>query len=348
MKRFSVLFLICVIPLLVACSSGGGGGLDSAINPYGFVVTSFDTASANTLTNQDIRSTVRPTTTGLMYAGTANGLFSFNPDLSAPTFTKNTDAGLTNQSINKIVADGIGDMYICTDSGLFKYTATTASITAVPGFGGVKVLSFARQATSTFWVGLEDLTATTNSVAKVDNGAITFYGTAKGMTASTVSDIFVDSTTIMACGTGSTGKAGLFRFDTSGDQFVKQVTNIGLASGATLFFKIGTAWYAGGPNSGLITSADSGNAWTQTNLTTQTPYSYTPEIVSSNSSTRYWIGTDKGAYLTYDMVNFVLYSTTNGLAGDSARGVSQSSSTVMWVANDGVSGGLSRLAFSGN
>ncbi|MEW6708372.1 MAG: hypothetical protein AB1403_00990 [Candidatus Riflebacteria bacterium] len=344
MKKLTIMFLMLTLPLLVACSGGGDSGLDDALNPYGFVVAAFDTTNATTLATNDVRSVIRPVANGVMYAGTVAGIQSFDPAVTPPVFT--TLAGAP-ANVNKLVADGTaGNFYACTDAGLFKYDATAKTFTLDASIGAKKVLTFTRQSDSIFWVGLEDLTAATESVARVENNVATLLGTAKGITASSVADIFVDSDIVMACGTGDTGKGGLFRYDPSGAAFVKQVVTTGLDKGASLFFKIGTTWYAGGPDSGLVTSSDSGSSWTKTNLQNCSPVHFSVETYNFVNNNRYWIATNKGAYLSYDMVNFVEWASAKNMAGDSAR--QTFSSSTVWVANDGATGGLSRLAFDGN
>ena len=348
MKKLYIYFVLFCLPFVIACS-GGGGGLDDGLNPYGFQALKFEAAQTG-LATDDVRSILRPSSNGAMFAATANGLYSFDPGSANPTFTKNTDTNLPagSQSINKLVADSDGNMFICSDNGLFKYTASTASIAAVAGFAGKKVLTLAVKEANVYWVGLEDLTASTTSVAKWDNGTLTSFGSTEGITASSVSNIYVDSDMIMVCGTGDTGKGGLFRFDASSNKFVRQAVNVGLTNGATVFFKINTTWYAGGPNSGIIYSTDSGNAWKESNLKSVTPVDYYKETVTYSGMTRYWFSTEKGVYLSYDMSSFALYSSQNGMAGDSASQVRGSVDNLLWVANNGVTGGITRLAFDGN
>lgn len=344
MKKITILFLIAVLPFLAACGGGGGGGLDSALNPFGFVVSSFDTTSVPTLASNDVRSVIRPLANGLMFVGTAAGIQSFDPAQSTPTFTAVTGAPA---NVNKLVADGTaGNFYACTDTGLFKYDATAQTFTQDAGIGAKKVLTFARQSDTVFWVGLEDISALTESVARVENNVVTFIGTAKGNTASATWNIYVDDAMVVACGTGDTGKGGLFRYNPSGAEFVKQVVNTGLDKGASLFFKLGTTWYAGGPDSGLIYSADNGLNWTKTNLQNCTPYHFSVEAYNFIGNQRYWIATDKATYVTYDMAAYGEFKGSSNLAGDASRQV-YSGSTV-WVAHDGATGGISRLAFDGN
>ena len=340
MKKYIALFILMAAPLMIACS-GGDSGLDDALNPYGFVVTAFDSTSNPSLASNDVRSLVRPSKTGPVYLGSAAGIQSFDPVQSTLTFT-NLTGSPTN--INKLVTDS-DDFHVCSDSGLFLYDTTATSFIKDNIIGSKKVLTFTRQNASTFWIGLEDNTAA-QTIAKVENGSYTFYGVSEGMTASSVAHIYIDDDMVMACGTGDTGKGGLFKYDPSSDNFVKQVINTGLGQGATLFFTLGNTWYAGGPASDLITSTDYGNSWTNTTLTNCTPYDFVVETYNYLGNTRYWIATDKGAYLTYDMVNFVNYDSNDSLAGDSARDILEDSP--IWIANNGTGGGLSRLAFDGN
>lgn len=339
MKKLALLFLIVTLPLLVACSSGGGS--DAALNPYGFVIAAFKSTA---VTGLDVRSVIRPAAAGLMYVGTSTGVYSFDSSVATPVFTAVAGAP-TN--VNKMISDGTnGDFYVCADSGLYKYDATAKIFTLDAGIGAKKVLDFARQTATVYWVGLEDLTATTNSIAKVDTGAATFFGTAQGNTASAVADIYVDTNMVMACGAGDTGKGGLFRYDPSGTQFTRQPVTVGLEKGASLFFLIGTNWYAGGKDSGLVVSTDNGLTWTKTSLPVCSPVDFSVDVYNSLGYQRYWLATDQATYLSYDMTNFRAYTaTTDGLAGNSSAQIY--SGGLIWVANNGT-GGLTRMGFDGN
>jgi ligand-binding sensor domain-containing protein len=275
-----------------------------------------------------------------MYVGTDAGVASFDPNQTTLTFT-----GLTGSpaSVNKLVADqSAGDFYVCADNGLFKYDVAAGTFNSDVAFTGKKVLTFVRQSATVFWVGLEDLTAAA-TIAKVENGTASFYGTAQGITASSVAGIYIDDNMVMAAGTGDTGKGGIFRFDPSGNQFARQTVTIGLSKGATLFFKLGTNWYAGGPDSGLVVSTDNGGTWSQTNLKDCTPVDFSVENYNFIGNQRYWVASEKATYLSYDMVNFAAFTTANQLAADSSNQV-YSGSTI-WIAHNG---GLSRMAFDGN
>lgn len=342
---------VCCLTFMVACSSGGGS--NDALNPYGFVVASYDSTSAPTLTSNDVRALEKPSTnSSTVFVGTGNGLFTFNSSAAA-VFSKRPDVALTGKAnqINNLVKDGTtGDMYICTDGGLFKYTKSTDSIAAEAAFAGEKVLSLAIKSTTEFWVGLA---SSTNCIAKSDSGTVTFYGSAQGIVASSVRNIYTNDTMVVACGVASdtTATGGLFRYysgKVSGKDFVQIPANVGLAKGATSFFIVGTTWYAGGPDSGLISSTDNGLNWTQTALNNCTPVDFDSEIMNSLGTTRYWVSTDKALYLTYDLINFQPYDTTKNMAGNSTSNVLSFTQGSIWAANDGASGGLSSLAFDGN
>ncbi|GAB4266756.1 MAG: hypothetical protein Kow0029_00710 [Candidatus Rifleibacteriota bacterium] len=345
MKKIAFIFVIAFLPLLVACSVGSSNN-DAALNPYGFQISGFDITNAATLGTNDVRAIVRPLTTGSAYVGTAVGIMTFNPGDAIPVFSAVTGSPA---NINKLVADGTtGNFYACTDTGLYLYDAAAKTFTLDANVGAKKVLTFKRQSPTVFWVGLEDLTAAA-TVIKVDNGVATSYGAAQGITASAVADIYVDANIVMACGTGDTGKGGLFRYDPSSNQFIKQVVNVGLDKGASLFFTIGTNWYAGGPTTGLIVSSDNGTSWTAiAGLANTSPVDFAVEINPFSAYQRFWIATDKATYLTYDLTNFEPFSSAKGLAGDSAKQVYTGIAGTVWIANDGASGGISRLAFTGN
>ncbi len=349
MKRITAILSLLILPFLIACSSGGGG-LAPALNPFGFVISSFNTAKNATLTTSDVRALVFPKVAGSMYAGTDAGLFSFDPSVVTPVFTRvDTGAIAALPSINALVADGTdGDFYICTDNGLKKFNAAASTITDVDAaFTGKKVLTVKRQSTTVLWVGLEDVAATTQSVAKIDSGVVAFYGTAQGMTASSVADIYAASDIVIACGTGSTGKTGLFKFNSTAGTFAQEAVNTGLEKGASVLAKIGEGWYAAGPDSGVIVSTNNRDTWAKTNLQNCSPRALVVEPAANALGTRYWIPTEKGLYLSYNMSDFHLFTTTKGLAADVTSHVSAAGS-IVYSSHNTAAGGISRLGFDGN
>jgi ligand-binding sensor domain-containing protein len=344
MNKYLAIAAIVAALFLTACG-GGDGSLDSALNPYGFVISAFDSSNTN-LASDDVRSVIRSSASGPMYAATNLGVASFSLADATPVFTPLPGSPT---DVNKLVPDGTsGDFFVCADNGLFKYNATTGNFSPETDFAGKRVLDFTRQSDSVYWVGLEDL-VTAKSIARVESGVATkFYGPdpSEGNTASSVACIYVDSDMVMAAGTGDTGNGGLFKFDPSGDKFIKQSVTTGLAKGATLFFRLGTNWYAGGPDSGLVVSTDNGNSWNETGLKDCTPVDFSIERYNYIGNQRYWIASEKGAWLSYDMANFQSYTTSKQLAADAAAQIFTGSG--VWVAHPGVGGGLSRLAFDGN
>lgn len=339
MKKIAVLLIVALASFMAGC--GGDGKLADALNPFGYLISSFTTAKNPTLLSSDVRSLIRPAANGNMFAGTATGLFSFDPTVVTPTFTT-VDGAL---AVNRLVADGTaGDFFICTDNGLKKSTAAVITDVNFADFNGKKVLTIKRQSDTVLWVGLEDVTATTNSVAKIDAGVVTFYGTAQGMTASSVSNIYIDENIVIACGTGDTGKGGLFKFNSTNSTFVAEAVNTGLEKGASLLVKIGTSFYAGGPDSGLIVSTNNRESWTKTALQDCSPVNVVTELATNALGNRYWISTEKGVYLTYNFVNFKLYTTVEGIPGNATREI-YSVGDVVYSAHNG---GIARFAFDGN
>jgi hypothetical protein len=132
-----MLLVILTSVFSLACSSGGGS--DSALNPYGFVISAFNKASVPSLPSNNIRSVIRPLANSPMYVGTDAGVASFDPNQTTLTFT-----GLTGSpaSVNKLVADqSAGDFYVCADNGLFKYDVAAGTFNSDVAFTGKKVLT---------------------------------------------------------------------------------------------------------------------------------------------------------------------------------------------------------------
>lgn len=347
MKKIAALLVVLLLPMLIGCS-GGDGQLAAALNPFGFLVSSFNSTKNPTLTSSDVRSLVKPTTAGNIFAGTAAGLFSFDPNSAVPTFTR-VDAPAI-PAINKLVVDGTaGDFFICTDTGLKKYTAASKTIADVNAadFGGKKVLTIARQSDNILWVGLEDITAATNSVARINAGVVNFYGTAQGLTASAVADIYVTDALAIACGTGAAGKGGLFKFNSTTGNFAAEAVNVGLENGASMLTLIGSNWYAAGPDSGMIVSTNNRDTWTRTALQNCSPVSLTVEEATNALGRRYWIASEKGVYLSYNLADFTLFSTTNGLPVNNTNQIIVAGD-ILYSAHAAVTGGISRFVFDGN
>jgi len=344
------LAILFALPLLVACGGGSGGGLfspDKGVDPLGFRFSTITATSSATLTNADLRSLII-TKSGTAFAGSANGLFSFDPGAESVTFAKISDAGLTNQSINALLQESSGDLLIGTDNGLFRRLSGTGVVSVVsPQLVGKKVLCIAEQSSGTIWVGLEDLTASTTSIARTQNSGstFTFWGSADLMTASSVVSLSVDSSDVFACGIGNIGKAGLFRFNATSNQFIQQQTP--LASGATMLVRYGTTWYLSGPNSGVYLSTDNGFKWTS-QITGATGYAFTYSKVGEQ--VYYWIATDKGLYMTLDLGAGwnTKFDRTNRLNLDNCRGVAVTTSGWLWIPNPAPSGGAARGIFSGD
>ncbi|MBI3039596.1 hypothetical protein HYY75_11235, partial [bacterium] len=291
---FFAIFLL--LPILIGCG-GGGGGLfsgDKGVNAYGYSFSFLNSSSTPSLTNPDIKAIALPFSNGgTGYAGSANGLFSFNLLANPVVFSKAIDPGLSNQVINCLLLETSGDLLVGTDNGIFRRTVSTGSFSAIVGLEGKRVFALAEPSSGTIWAGLEDLASQTNSIARSKNGgAFSFWGAGNGLTASSVVSIFADADMVVACGIGDIGKAGAFRFSESGNKFTQLDTPLG--SGATLFTRSGNTWYVGGPSGGLYVSSDSGTKW-DTLIKDITPYAFVQEF--SAQSTKTWVSSDKGLYL---------------------------------------------------
>ena len=57
MKKILLVVAVSCLAFMVAC--GGGGGLDDALNPYGFVVSKFDSTNTNLPPGTNIRALAR-------------------------------------------------------------------------------------------------------------------------------------------------------------------------------------------------------------------------------------------------------------------------------------------------
>ncbi len=349
MKTRFVIFSFLLFSFLTGCSGSGGGSPfspDKGGNLFGFSFTTY-TSSSNAILSSDYRAVAYPPSAGsTYYAGSADGLFSINVSTEPPTFLKIADAGLTNQSINSLLFETSGNLLIGTDYGLFRRNATTGAIQEVAGLETKRILSLALQSDGVIWAGLEDKTSNTRSIAKSSTGGFTFMGKAEGMTASSVVNIFVDEDGIMACGIGGTD--GLFEATvvSSGTNKFSLVSGTPLTAGATCFFRTSTAWYLGAPGQGVFSTSNSGPSrkWTQI-LKDVTPNVMFQQKYNDQEY-RYWVGTDKGLVLSYDATTWHWFDKTNGLTLENCKGLFTTSE--VWIAHPGPTGGITRGIFTGN
>ena len=340
-RHILVVFVLLILPFLIAC---GGGGSDPFSPEPGANMYGYTFATDTTIPNKDVRAIHKLASSNTILVGAGDGLYSFDQYTFPPTYTKS--AGL-NVAVNCLVKESTGDILIGTDNGLYRRTSTTGAIALVTGSPVQVVLSVSEEKAGTFWLGLQDKTATTNSVARIEGGTATTWGTAKGMTASEVVCIFAAEDLIMACGLGDTGKAGLFQYSKAQDKWT-QDPNYPIAAGCTFFERLGSTWYAGGPDGGLWQSSDY-NAWTKL-VADVTPRQIVSDATSgvNVSYTRYWLATEEGLYLSYDLSKFVLYNkASNGLHDDNCRSVTPWVQGV-WTVHPGAAGGLTRGAFTAN
>jgi len=351
MKRFCLFLALGLLPFLAACGGGGGGGLfDPApgIDPFAYTLTTFTPATTPTLPTPDFR--VFSINSGFpSYAGTGNGLYTFTLPLSgAPVFTPVTDAGLTNGSITCLLQEPSGSLLIGTENGLFRRPAAGSPISALASLAGRKIRCLYIATDNKLWVGLEDPTAAAVAAFSADSGnTFTLVGSATpyNLTASAVVSIGQTSAgKVMVCGNG--GRGGLFGYsEISG--FTLQDTPV--ATGATLFFTIGTAMHVGGPARGLWVFNTTTQAWDQVKevASDSTPQCVTQAPATANTlGPITWVGTDKGIYYKkpqYSAQWYPLSTTNTGLKNNDCRSIADINNP--WIAHPGATGGFSRAMY---
>lgn len=341
MKNICVFCVIASLLLLIGCS-GGSSNLfspDKAADPFGFEFVSFANATIASVP-ADLRAIVAHKISGKIFAGGNDGLYEVNTTTGSPIFTKLTTS-FASSTVNALLVESDGDMLIGTGNGLYRRNNPDGSFASVSGLETKRVLALALQGTNTVWAGIEDAAITTNSVARSENGgAFTFFGSSSGMTASAVVSIYADSDLVVACGVGGAG--GFFQF--TGTKFKVQ-DDILLPEGATLFYPTSTNWYVGGTAAGLKTTSTSGatRKWT-TLVQNVTPFSLVYE--NSTFDQRYWLTTDKGLFLSYNLTDWTKFDSSGRLKMDNCRGITAQEGD-LWLVHP-VPGGITHGYFKGD
>ncbi|RCK79264.1 MAG: hypothetical protein OZSIB_0135 [Candidatus Ozemobacter sibiricus] len=352
MNRPLIVLLLLVLPLaIVGCGGGGiGGSPDRGFDPTAYAFKAFTPANTPSLTNGDVRAVLQYEngTIRRLYIGTANGLFSADATQATYAFTRLEAAGFPTtaaaQAINALLQTRAGAIWIGTDAGLFSLDPVTGTVTAVTRLTGEKVTAFAEPKAGTFWVGLASDTASTTAIARTTNGTdFEFYGKEQGMTASMVVMIHAteDPFLVVACGLGTPGKAGLFKFNAAQNTF--SVLDAPFLNGATLFKKQGDVYYAGGPGTGLRSQATRDAEW-KVVIADITPRWL--DIVPYGAGLRAWLAADDGLRLTFDLASFKLFTKANGLASTACAVVTQGAFGT-FVGHGGPDGGFSRADLVG-
>jgi ligand-binding sensor domain-containing protein len=342
-KAVVLLFPLFFVAFLLGCATDGSGVFtpDEGVDPYGYEFQSMF-GSTNASVPADLRAVVIDPDTGKLFVGGYDGLYVVDPTAGTPVFSKIT-AGFASSTVNCLYRESNGDLLIGTDQGLYRRT-TAGAVSAISGLGvdSLRIMSVTRQSSTIIWVGVEDVSALTRSIAKAENdGAFVFYGAAEGMTASSVVQIAADNDLVVACGVG--GEAGLFQF--TGTKFKLQ-DDILLTEGARMFYKTATSWYVGGPGSGLKTTSTSGATRTwKTLIESVTPYALVAD--TSMSMARYWLATSKGLYLSYDLATWQKFDASHRLPLDNCVALAVRNN-VVWIAHPSPAGGLSYGYFKGD
>ncbi len=350
MKRTLIALLLLALPLAIGCGGGIGGSPDKGFDPTAYAFKAFTPANTPTLGNADVRAVLQYENgaTRRLYLGTANGVFFADATQATYAFTKLEAAGFPTtaaaQAVNALLQTRGGAIWIGTDAGLFSLDPVTGTVTAVAKLNGEKVTAFAEPKAGTFWVGLASDKAAMKSIARTTNGTdFEFFGPAEGMTASTVVMIHAneDPFLVVACGLGTAGKAGLFRYSPTLNTF--SVLEAPFPNGATLFKKQGDAYYAGGPGAGLRFQANRDAEW-KVVIADITPRWL--DIVTYGAGFRAWLAADDGLRLTFDLATFKLFTKANGLASTSCAVVTQGAFGT-FVGHAGADGGFSRADLVG-
>ncbi|MFZ2955797.1 MAG: hypothetical protein WA705_02730 [Candidatus Ozemobacteraceae bacterium] len=348
MKRLLfTFFLLSGFLMMIGC--GGGGDIFSSgepLNMYGYTFSTFSTINAAATTSADVRAILITTEAGGAFAGTADGLYAFDTSVVTPVFTKVATAALNGLAVNCLARESTENMLIGTDRGLFRrdlYYGITSEVTSL---SLKNIRTIAVQSSGTVWLGLTDPTASTTSLARLKDGVLTTWGKDHGMTASSVVNIWAETDgKVYVCGTGDVGKGGVFEFNEALNTF-RPMNYVPLASGATLFFKAGASWFAGGPASGMYVSTDSGSNWTKVAIGDVTPTGYA--LDSMSSFTRYWVSTDKGVFLSYDLLTWTGFSKTNRLNQENCATIQDREGSIWLGHSFAAGGGVTRGVFAGD
>lgn len=344
MKRTILLLALVLVSALVGCDGGGLFNPADAINPYGFIFKLFNNANAAPLPT-DVRSVVYDTANARLFVGANTGLFTANPNADPPAVAAIDNATLNDKIIQCLLIEKSGDLLIGTSVGLFRRNKDTGAVVEVENasFGGKSVMCLAQPDADTVWVGLA---GQASPIARITNAGVTLYGNADGMTANTIRQIYADTSRVLVAGTGDADKGGLFKLNGAAFTLVNSPFNLNGATGATLVTMLDTTWYVGGIDKGLQKTTDQGDTWTEVLSATSniTPYQLL------NDGSRYWVSSNKGLYITYDLSTFQLFNTANRLSTNHTYQLAATPSMIWATAqNPGNPGeGLIRGVFAGD
>ncbi len=341
MKRTILLLGLVLVSALVGCDGGGLFNPADAINPYGFIFKLFTNANAAPLPT-DVRSVVYDSTNQRLFVGANPGLYTAAPNADPPTATLVDNATLNGKIIQCLLIEKSGNLLIGTNVGLFRRNKDDGAVVEVEAasFNGKSVVCLAQQDADTLWIGLA---GQANPIARIANNVVTLYGAAQQMTANTIWQIHADSSRVLVAATGDANQGGLFKF--TNNAFSKLDSPFS-TNGATLVTVLDTTWYVGGVNKGLQKTTDQGDTWTVVLSDTSniTPY----QILLDDG--KYWVSSNKGLYLSYNLTDFHLFNTANRLGKDYTRQLASAPSMIWATAQlDANAGeGLIRGVFAGD
>jgi len=264
---------------------------------------------------------------GKIWMGTIGaGLFYF-----AQGRATNVGSGLVDRKINCLLAVGDREMWVGTDTGLFRWNGTALSRAGLPtSLAGAQVLTMLRDRDSNVWVG------TTRGLLRINSGGASVTEERDLRGNGGINALFEDREGNVWVG----GARGLERMrDTA---FVTYLPAAGLPSesnGPVYVDEGNRAWFA--PAEGGLYLLEDGRVQQikLTRLDKDVVYSIT------GSKGKIWIGRQHGGLTrlqySHGTARSQSYTEANGLAQNSVYAVYQSSDGAVWAGT--LSGGVSRF-----
>ncbi len=243
----------------------------------------------------------------------------------------NVGSGLVDRKINCLLPVGDSEMWVGTDTGLFRWNGTAMSRAGLPlSLAGAQVLTMLRDRDSNVWVG------TTRGLVRINAGGASVSGERDLRGNGGINALFEDREGNIWVG----GARGLERVrDTA---FVTYLPTAGLPSesnGPVYVDAENRAWFA--PAEGGLYSLEDGRVQPikSARLDKDVIYSIT------GSKGEIWIGRQHGGltHLRYShgIASAQSYRETDGLAQNSVYAVYQSGDGTVWAGT--LSGGVSRF-----
>ena len=265
-------------------------------------------------------------TDGKIWMGTLGaGLFFF-----ADGRATNINAGLPDRKINCLLPIGNDELWVGTDTGLFRWNGEGFRRTGLPAaVGSVQILSMLRDRDSNIWVG------TARGLLRINANGESFSAEDEIRSHGGINALFEDREGDLWVG----GSQGLGRIRDSTFISYPVGNNLSDSGGPIYVDERGRAWFA--PLEGTLHWREGAKAGTIPNN------SISEDVVYSIAGQKddVWIGRRRGGltHLVYDhnVLSIRTYTETNGLAQNSVYAVYETRDGTVWSGT--VSNGLSEL-----